>query len=96
MQALRINTLSKLTYADALRFHALVGDVFPGISPPEISFGELEAAVKARKGYHSAPPQQLYNFARVTFQSGFFAGYHVSLSYPVKAHTQNRAISGCY
>jgi dynein heavy chain 2 len=31
INALKVNTLSKLTFADSSRFHALLGDVFPGI-----------------------------------------------------------------
>ena len=30
-QAIRVNTLSKLTFDDAIRFLALLGDVFPGV-----------------------------------------------------------------
>ena len=36
VQALNMNTLSKLTYADALRFQALVLDVFPGLQISEM------------------------------------------------------------
>ena len=31
VQALRVNTLSKLTFADSKRFDALVRDVFPNV-----------------------------------------------------------------
>ena len=31
IKAIRVNTLSKLTFDDAVRFLALLGDVFPGI-----------------------------------------------------------------
>lgn len=31
VQALRLNTMSKLTFADSSRFDALVKDVFPGV-----------------------------------------------------------------
>ena len=30
VQALRINTMSKLTFSDSMRFDALLRDVFPG------------------------------------------------------------------
>lgn len=32
MQALRLNTMSKLTFADSSRFDALVRDVFSGVN----------------------------------------------------------------
>lgn len=32
VQALRLNTMSKLTFADSLRFDALLRDVFSGVS----------------------------------------------------------------
>ncbi len=31
VQALRINTLSKLTFSDSMRFDALLKDIFPGM-----------------------------------------------------------------
>lgn len=31
IKAIRVNTLSKLTFDDAVRFLALLGDVFPGV-----------------------------------------------------------------
>ena len=36
VQALRINTLSKLTFTDGSRFDSLVSDVFPGIDFKDI------------------------------------------------------------
>ena len=41
--SLKINTLSKLTYDDAIRFNGLINDVFPGISADEIDYAQLEA-----------------------------------------------------
>ena len=46
VQALRLNTLSKLTFADCKRFDNLVCDVFPGVSIEEVEHAELEAAVR--------------------------------------------------
>ncbi|KDO32540.1 hypothetical protein SPRG_03015 [Saprolegnia parasitica CBS 223.65] len=46
IKAVRINTLSKLTFGDAQRFLALIGDVFPGIASSDISGGDLEAAIR--------------------------------------------------
>ncbi|XP_055895255.1 cytoplasmic dynein 2 heavy chain 1-like isoform X1 [Biomphalaria glabrata] len=46
VQALRINTLSKLTFADSSRFDALVRDVFPGVEFKDIEYETLGAAFK--------------------------------------------------
>ncbi|CAL1541204.1 unnamed protein product [Lymnaea stagnalis] len=46
VQALRINTLSKLTFADSSRFDALVKDVFPGVEFKDIEYETLGAAFK--------------------------------------------------
>ncbi|KAL7696985.1 dynein heavy chain [Lotmaria passim] len=47
LQSLNINTLSKLTFDDARVFQGLLRDIFPGVESREITFGELEAAVKS-------------------------------------------------
>ena len=44
MQALRLNTLSKLTFADSKRFDALIRDVFPGAEFKKV---EQETLVEA-------------------------------------------------
>lgn len=46
IKAVRVNTLSKLTFDDAQRFLALVTDVFPGVSSEDIRYAELELAIK--------------------------------------------------
>lgn len=46
VQALRLNTLSKLTFADGKRFDSLVKDVFPGVPIQEIEYGEFETALR--------------------------------------------------
>lgn len=46
VQALRLNTLSKLTFADSKRFDSLVGDVFPGVPIQEVRYAGLEAALR--------------------------------------------------
>ena len=46
MQALRINTLSKLTYTDSERFDALLQDVFPGVEFRDIEYETLRNALK--------------------------------------------------
>ncbi|KAI8842138.1 dynein heavy chain and region D6 of dynein motor-domain-containing protein [Chytridium lagenaria] len=46
VKALRVNTLSKLTFADSLRFNALMKDIFPDITPEDISYDELGKAIQ--------------------------------------------------
>ena len=46
IKAVRVNTLSKLTFADTSKFLALIGDVFPGTHSGDITGGELEAAIR--------------------------------------------------
>ncbi|KAG8523219.1 Cytoplasmic dynein 2 heavy chain 1, partial [Galemys pyrenaicus] len=45
VQALRLNTMSKFTFADCTRFDALIKDVFPGIDFKEVEYNELRAAL---------------------------------------------------
>jgi energy-coupling factor transporter ATP-binding protein EcfA2 len=47
IKALRINTLSKLTFADLGRFVPLVEDIFPGVAAQDIVYERLEAAIRA-------------------------------------------------
>lgn len=47
VQALRINTLSKLTFSDCARFNALMKDVFPGIEFKDIEYEELATAIRS-------------------------------------------------
>ncbi|CAG5115632.1 unnamed protein product, partial [Candidula unifasciata] len=46
VQALRINTLSKLTFSDGFRFDSLVKDVFPGIEFKDIEYETLGTAFR--------------------------------------------------
>ena len=46
VQALRLNTLSKLTFADGKRFDALVRDVFPGVPFRDVDYHALETALR--------------------------------------------------
>ncbi len=46
VQALRLNTLSKLTFADSKRFDSLVKDTFCGIPFQEVQYAELESALR--------------------------------------------------
>uniref|UniRef100_A0A8B9KZF7 Cytoplasmic dynein 2 heavy chain 1 n=1 Tax=Astyanax mexicanus TaxID=7994 RepID=A0A8B9KZF7_ASTMX len=47
VQALRLNTMSKLTFADSSRFDALVRDVFPGVDFKDVEYEALNAALLA-------------------------------------------------
>jgi len=46
IKAVRVNTLSKLTFADTAKFLALIGDVFPGAQSADMAGGKLEAAIR--------------------------------------------------
>lgn len=46
IKAVRINTLSKLTFVDSQRFLALIGDVFPGVVSADLSGGALADAIR--------------------------------------------------
>jgi dynein heavy chain 2 len=45
IKAIRINTLSKLTFQDMTKFLALLNDVFPGIQSIDISYEELTKSI---------------------------------------------------
>ncbi|XP_043928516.1 cytoplasmic dynein 2 heavy chain 1 isoform X1 [Protopterus annectens] len=45
VQALRLNTMSKLTFADCARFDALVKDVFSGVDFGDVEYEELTTAL---------------------------------------------------
>ena len=46
VQALRLNTLSKLTFADGKRFDNLLKDVFKGVSFQDVKYEQLEGALR--------------------------------------------------
>ena len=46
IKSVRVNTLSKLTFADSQKFLDLIGDVFPGVESADIRYAELEAAIQ--------------------------------------------------
>lgn len=46
VQALRLNTLSKLTFTDSKRFDSLVQDVFTGVPFKDLQYLELEGALR--------------------------------------------------
>ena len=47
IKAVRVNTLSKLTFDDAVRFLGLMSDVFPGTRSEDIRDEALEAAIRS-------------------------------------------------
>ena len=47
VQALRLNTLSKLTFSDSKRFDALIKDVFPGIDFHDVEYTTVREALKS-------------------------------------------------
>ena len=46
VQALRLNTHSKLTFADSKRFDSLIQDVFPDITFQDVKHENLEQALR--------------------------------------------------
>ncbi|CAK9088100.1 Cytoplasmic dynein 2 heavy chain 1 (Dynein heavy chain isotype 1B) [Durusdinium trenchii] len=46
IKAIRVNTLSKLTFVDAQAFLGLIGDVFPGSESRDVDYEELEQAIR--------------------------------------------------
>lgn len=46
VQALRLNTLSKLTFADSRRFDGLVKDVFPSVEFQDVDYEKLADALR--------------------------------------------------
>ena len=45
VQALQLNTLSKLTFADSKRFNSLVADTFVGVAFEDVAQPDLEQAL---------------------------------------------------
>ncbi|GMH82520.1 hypothetical protein TrST_g11065 [Triparma strigata] len=46
IKAIRVNTLSKLTYNDTISFLSLIGDIFVGVKSADVEGGELEKAIR--------------------------------------------------
>jgi dynein heavy chain 2, cytosolic len=46
IKAIRINTMSKLTYSDSRKYEALQQDMFPGIKSEDIAYEQLTVAIK--------------------------------------------------
>lgn len=66
VQALRINTLSKLTFSDSIAFDALVKDVFPGVPFKDIEYETLREKLKEV----CAENNLMANEVQVSFPSG--------------------------
>eukprot|EP00760_Papus_ankaliazontas_P008674 PhM_4_TR13906/c0_g1_i1/m.49396/K10414/DYNC2H, DNCH2; dynein heavy chain 2, cytosolic len=45
IKAIRVNTLSKLTLADSVRFEDIIQDVFPDVEVSDIEYGKLREAI---------------------------------------------------
>ena len=46
IKAIRVNTMSKLTYNDSIKYEALQADMFPGINSADIEYEQLTQAVR--------------------------------------------------
>ena len=46
IKAIRVNTMSKLTYSDSRKFVALLNDIFPGVAPEDIAYEVLTKAIR--------------------------------------------------
>ena len=45
IKAIRVNTISKLTYDDAIKYEAIQADMFPGITSGDVDYEQLAAAI---------------------------------------------------
>jgi len=46
IKSIRVNTISKLTYSDSMKYEFLQADMFPGIKSEDIVYEKLQAAIK--------------------------------------------------
>lgn len=46
IKSIRVNTISKLTYSDSMKYEYLQADMFPGIKSEDIVYEQLEQAIK--------------------------------------------------
>lgn len=70
VQASRINTLSKLTFADSKRFDALIADIFPDVLFKDIEYESLAEAVRqvsACQALRRAPGTVLFSHWNFSF-----------------------------
>lgn len=65
--------MSKLTYADSIKFEGIIADMFPGIKVEDISYEELTEAIKAtliemKLNYVDSQVQKILQFFEATRQ----------------------------
>ena len=46
IKAIRVNTMSKLTFADLKKFTSLIKDAFPGVETKDIVYEKLTNTIK--------------------------------------------------
>jgi len=73
IKSLRVNTLSKLTFADGQRFNGLIADVYPGAKATDISYEDLEKAIREVLGelklqYFEGQVRKMLQFYEATKQ----------------------------
>ena len=76
VQALRLNTLSKLTFADSKRFDSLIRDVFPGVQFKGV---EQEQLVEALKQSAQEMHLEIINSQVSTIHSSIHLPIHLSI-----------------
>ena len=73
IKAIRINTLSKLTFTDMRKFKFLLGDIFPGVESKDIVYEEIEGAIRTvieemKLSYNEAQVAKILQFYEATQQ----------------------------
>lgn len=73
IKAIRINTLSKLTFTDMRKFKFLLQDIFPGVESKDILYEQVEQAVRAvleemKLSYNEAQVAKILQFYEATQQ----------------------------
>ena len=91
IKAVRINTLSKLTFSDTSCFLSLIGDIFPGAESSDVAGGELEVAREICRGHCQSGVVTFLILVNVdTALSFYFALHGYMPSYKSDAHTSLR------
>ena len=62
VQALRLNTLSNLTFVDSKRFNSLVADIFVGVAFEDVAQPDLEQALheECQEAHLTVNPTQVH------------------------------------
>ena len=73
IKAIRINTLSKLTFTDMRKFKHLLGDIFPGVESKDISYDLIQSHIPAvlaemNLSYNDAQVSKVLQFYESTQQ----------------------------